>query len=93
MTDTTKVEPALTAEEWERSRVRSTDYMIEDASGGCEYAKVIALANAALPDTDPHKITAKMVETLRNMWYVDQEGEMLLNRIADVLESYLPPRP
>jgi hypothetical protein len=54
----------------------------------------IALANHALLDTDPRKITRGMVNALRDtasdhQWDVDLNT--FLNAIADALDSYLPP--
>ena len=54
----------------------------------------LALANHALPDSDQRKITRNMVNasarplTMRR----DENLGLLLNGIADVLESYLPPK-
>ena len=55
----------------------------------------LALANHALPDSDQRKITRNMVNALRETaddspW--DENLGLLLNGIADVLESYLPPK-
>jgi hypothetical protein len=55
----------------------------------------LALANHALADTDPRKITRNMVNALRETaddqpW--DENLGAVLNGIADVLESYLPPK-
>lgn len=66
---TTKIEPALTAEEW-------TLALDEDVREGLAYevtylwgqsrpAGAIALANAALPDSDPRKITRAKIRLLR----------------------------
>lgn len=49
-----------------------------------DLAAVIGFANAALPDSDPRKITRKHVELLR-------ETVAPLRAFADALESYLPP--
>jgi hypothetical protein len=70
-------------------------------------AVVIAIANDALPDTDQRKITRDAVADLRYAAYMlmevsreaDSEAEMeslharsdRLTRLADALESYLPP--
>jgi len=57
--------------------------------------KFIALANAALPDGDPRKITWAMVDELRE-WATGfddpRPGQETLAAIADALGSYLPPR-
>lgn len=60
---------------------------------------LIALANAALPDTDPRKITREMVAQLRRAadlmceakWGVLEPEGNTVARIADALASYLPP--
>lgn len=73
---------------------------------------LIALANAALPDSDPRKITREDVEVLRSAaedlehaceygrwcrWCIDHSlglaNRVRLKRLADALESYLPPEP
>lgn len=46
---------------------------------------LMALANAALPDDDPRKITRADVETLR------RHDDAILDRIADQLAALLPP--
>jgi hypothetical protein len=57
---------------------------------------IIALANAALPDDDPRKVTHETVRALRSAgWALDgahqtDHGDRV-RRVADVLESYLPP--
>lgn len=49
--------------------------------------KLIALANAALPDGDPRKITREIVDQLRST-----RGEYLdFSAFGDALASYLPP--
>jgi hypothetical protein len=64
--------------------------------------QTIALANAALPDSDPRKITRARVDALRevareidaeNKGMITQCGwaDDFLNGLADALESYLPP--
>lgn len=52
----------------------------------------VAIANAALPDTDPRKITREHIRACRrelNDWVEDRDE--ILKRLAAVLESYLPP--
>jgi hypothetical protein len=101
-----KIEPALSAEEWQfidaalgdnfwqkKSRAARLDHTIHEAttdgSGEAkpitEYAKVIAAANAALPDSDPRRITRERLEMLRQ-----HSREVDLAEWADALESYLP---
>jgi hypothetical protein len=59
---------------------------------------LIALANAVLPDTDPRKITRHHVWIIRNLaGHVDTQHpggiqfKREAERLADALESYLPP--
>ena len=57
-------------------------------------ALYIALANHALPDGDPRKITRGMVNALREIaadhpW--DEALSSIATGIADALDSYLPP--
>lgn len=63
-------------------------------------AALIALANAAMNDEDPRKITRETVDTLRQMrallhgvgMGVDPEGgRTFVAELADALESLLPP--
>jgi hypothetical protein len=63
-----------------------------------DMARLIALANAALPDTDPRKITRAMVErlyglanVLRDVHRMNIDAEQC-ESLADALASYLPPR-
>jgi hypothetical protein len=71
MTEPDKIEPALTAEEWAHA-------MDADVRDGLAYevcylwgrsrpAGAIAIANAALPDSDPRKITRDEPSMLRNV--------------------------
>lgn len=83
MTD--KIEPALTPEEWAKSRIEWTAngraYAVQSqAEYGPELfigepkiadacsrpASILALANDALPDCDPRKITHEQIATLRD---------------------------
>lgn len=63
-----------------------------------DLAAVIALANAALPDSDPRKITRERVEDIRNALGADETwtgtSEQTFARIQqflNALEAYLPP--
>jgi hypothetical protein len=118
MTD--RIEPALTAEEWKQRIVGYLeDYedgvpYVKDGEfgvGGDTYfgtvnpVQAIALANAALPDDDPRKITREWVIDIRDIadslageiaeWVGDSprtEAQIArLRGYADALESYLPP--
>lgn len=73
MSEPEKIEPALTAEEW--AKKASGDFSIDGTQlwgqdeqrwGNCwiDAAKAIALANAALSDSDPRKITREWVRLL-----------------------------
>lgn len=99
MTKTPKIEPALTEKEWADAKKYGADNFRVDAGplSWFEPSEVIALANAALPDTDPRKITRFRVEALRAAALaLDTAGVNVLHAIvvqamADVLSSYLPP--
>jgi hypothetical protein len=104
----TTIPPALTESEWAEVRDSMADpevtrpdmvlasYMIE-ARGNGQHAKLIALANAALPDSDPRKITDGEPVMLRGVADVlaEQHGNAYairrLRMLADALASYLPP--
>jgi hypothetical protein len=72
--DNTTITPALSADEWEEVRVERSAAIagqmahrsvnIYDARAA---ARHMALANAALPDGHPLKITGKMVENIRDV--------------------------
>lgn len=90
-----KIEPALTPEQW-----RDSDRTITEMVGALperaeDMVSLVALANAALPDSDHRKITREMVGRLR--WAASHAGEsnggaqQCIDAIADALESYLPP--
>lgn len=74
-----------------------TEGGMTDSEIANSFAKEIARANAALPDDDPRKITWEMVDELRfASERNEREGDVdlagSLNRIADILARYLPPR-
>lgn len=55
-----------------------------------DFAALIALANAALPDEDPRKLRREHVEVLRSA--PDGPGDVSpLFELADAIESFLPP--
>jgi predicted protein tyrosine phosphatase len=65
-----------------------------------ECAALIALANAALPDTDDRKITREQIVTIRFLASTSENLGVLVptrahveaaRRFADALASYLPP--
>lgn len=88
---------ALDAAEWAHAldeEVREgLAYEVTYLWGRSRPAAAIALANAALPDDDPRKITREDVDNLRGIlsgdaWAVAKAD---IKRLADTLESYLPP--
>lgn len=104
---TEKIEPALTAEGW---RLSSAAERPEHALGSlrglfpsdeyfdaADLPAVIALANAALPDSDPRKITRERVAAIRTAaegsrrHYNAEPFANALRDFANALESYLPP--
>jgi hypothetical protein len=64
---------------------------VPNISGAANLATVIALANAALPNDDPHKITRAMIDEIRHASDEVPYAGIELDRIADALASYLPP--
>jgi hypothetical protein len=115
---TDRIAPALTAEEWARQYIVVGDRGTWVSGDGAEWLgyddtervvwkdripAVIALANAALPDSDPRKITRAMVDAMREVAraaeaqhdqsheFADYEAAQRWTRWADALSSYLPP--
>ncbi len=94
------VAPALSAEEWKQLEIpfagniyqeRMLGVFVED---GWRYkmAKVIALANAGMPDESPHKITRDDVERLREAMTMPCYSTLhALEPIAKKLAALLPP--
>jgi hypothetical protein len=87
-----KIDPALTAEEWAHA-------MDADVRDGLAYevcylwgrsrpAGAIAIANAALPDSDPRKITREKLRLVGRLMGAHEDDE---KAFLDALESYLPP--
>lgn len=105
MTDTPKIEPVLTPLEWHEALNWPSgvvDYLVapaervgfgKDSPG--DLAALIALANAALPDDDAHKITRDDVsQIILFADFVRKESPDAWKRglrIAYKLLSYLPP--
>jgi membrane protein required for beta-lactamase induction len=109
MTD--RIEPALSEAAW-RYWLADPDYIRSSIAIGCdaisydlrqEPARLLALANAALPDSDPRKITRTWVTELRGLAVAlekiarhagaSDEMHAVAERIrdrADALASYLP---
>jgi hypothetical protein len=100
-----KIEPALSAKEWrdemdfagpssELTRAVGVAVLSRPKDPKSALRALIALANHALEDDDPRKITRNLVHGLRQ-WAtrltLEGNGEEELNAIADALESYLPP--
>jgi hypothetical protein len=100
MTD--RIEPALTPDVW-RYWLRDRDDPARAVATACDAVsfdlrqkpeRLIALANAALPDPDPRKITHTTVARLRFLrgaFHPDDKVHDWLAPLADALESYLPP--
>lgn len=102
----TPIPPALTPEEWAENGDPVVDGYIDwqtcivdvnshySGDGSKRFIPgLIALANAALPDDHPAKITRADVENLRALlggdaWAVAKAD---IRRLADALASYLPP--
>lgn len=98
MTD--RIEPAMSAAEF-RNEARDEPSILGDiryVEHPAHLAKIIALANDLLPDTDPRKITRAKVETLRHMigadesWTGTSEADFASAvEFLDALASLLPP--
>ena len=105
MSDETKIEQALSAEQWAKEDVGLV-WIDRDGPAAClgiagdwdsipaeALPAAIALANAALPDNDPRKITRRLVDAIRIA--TEQANTPshyeALHAIADALASYLPP--
>ncbi|MDB4914066.1 MAG: hypothetical protein JWM95_1710 [Gemmatimonadetes bacterium] len=106
MTD--RIEPALSAEEWralQSVKIGSSAYALDEISRStvsqersdneCSVA-LIAVLNAALPDSDDRKFRSHWIEWLRTEADILKRagagaGALCANEIADALESYLPP--
>lgn len=99
---TEKIEPALSAEEW--AEVSRMEIEAVAAQFYERPVAVVAFANAALPDSDPRKITRETVNLLREIVANEHESAKLnepsnigeaeisgLTQLADALKSYLPP--
>lgn len=93
-----KIEPALTSQQWAEVESYDGPLFYDEAIQNCppeSLPYLIALANAALPDSDPRKITREKVDALRitllNKGSAFGKGFGLVNQIADALSSYLPP--
>jgi hypothetical protein len=80
-----------------RVRVSTADETL-DVSGGDELAALIALANCALSDDDPRKLSWRYATLLREVAHdrsarsggASQVVVELLRQLATVIESYLP---
>jgi hypothetical protein len=107
-----KIEPALSVEEWADARdesggvSESLAYEVCYLWGRARPAGTIAIANAALPNKDPRKITRAVVA---NVTFAARalDGaalvadpilrmeisatQLALRALADALQSYLPP--
>lgn len=73
-------------------RIDSSGSIVAEKPG--TLAAIMAMANDALPDTDPRKITWALVKHLRDTAYTAADGysgPTWLADLADALASYLPP--
>lgn len=91
-----RLAPALTPEGWADAAKYGVDILRAECGpiGYVKAAEVLALANHALPDSDPRKITRGVVEMmLRAAWDVPDgySVNVSLANFADALQSYLPP--
>lgn len=104
MTDTPKIEPALTPEEWRELRAGKLDLYdtFVSAASDADTVKLIAALNDDLPDSDRRKITREKIGVIRlacialdtdeKAFDVDNSPYVrALVAFADALESYLPP--
>lgn len=94
------IPPALSEEDRADLERYGVDDFCEARAFQGEWAKVIAAANAELPDSDPRKITRAMVVAIQagacaaTTHYGEERDEEVcrsLSAIAAVLASYLPP--
>ena len=128
MSDEAKIKPALSDAEWKRASIepgvraalafpsRNTSKSRPERSikvPADQAARVVAIANASLADTDPRKITRGKVDALTHVirahrrdlkekygleetWNEVARGHAgyasQLDRLAEALEAYLPPR-
>lgn len=91
------VEPALTPEQWEtvrRDRVRVED-IVHPIMFTADMPCVIAVANDALPDSDPRKLRRRHVVALRSVLRQNPDnlpayGEPL-HQLCEALDAILPP--
>lgn len=99
-----KIEPALSAEEWQKveepmvtGKQSALRYLFDEI----DEEQAIALANNALRDNDPRKITRKIVAEIRDCAEI-MDGEYAFEPVrraqaaritafANALASYLPP--
>lgn len=110
MDESPKIEPALTPEEWasvegERREQTTTRQLEVDAIvARQDPASTIAVYNAALPDSDPRKITRERMRAVKkavDIWFgatvtvyntlADREPHFRVIEFLAGLESYLPP--
>jgi hypothetical protein len=96
--DDQSIEPALTPENWRRLEKfpffvrdgRLFEWIDVGAVAVDQLEGVIALANAALPNDSPYKITRADVEHLQQ--FASEERSAILERLADKLKTLLPPK-
>lgn len=86
-TNAKPIEPALSAEEW-KQLARNRNFMAgecEHYAFGNDFEGAMAVANAALPDDSPYKITWADFDALNGR---NPEAQI----IADKIRALLPPR-
>lgn len=90
------VEPALAPTEWQFiDRDTAGDDIERLVQGEGRYDAAIAIANIRLSEDDPRKITVAKIKAMRDCAeQLSLEGydDYGLQRFADALESYLPPK-
>jgi hypothetical protein len=97
-----EIKPALTAAQWATLRNDHTHDAIDHvrrAADKSDLPAVMALANAAFPDTDPRKLAREDYEVLRRIgtWYfLHREGTtreefVVADRALGKLRALLPP--
>lgn len=94
-----EIPPALTPDEWaSMDHPHTIENAVEIAAATWNYPQAMALANAALPDDSPHKITRADVDFLRDelggdWWLGDPEDPDAprMKRILAKLYALLPP--
>jgi len=110
MDNDAEIKSVLTADEWAAfgsykfgtgsigMHGGARSFVFDDGHGDCEWPKLIALANDALPDGSPYKITRDMLNDLASCsGFVYGEGFCALServdKLYDALAALLRPEP